>query len=54
MEQKMNSKFIKGSEASGINFMSFVEFQSMENTVRKSHIEALHKMKDFWYFIITV
>lgn len=31
-----------------MNFVSMVEYQSLENGVRKNHVQTLQEIRDFW------
>ncbi len=39
---------LKGQEEDEMNYISMVEFQSLESRVRKYHFIALQELRDFW------
>ena len=41
----------KGEEEDEMNYISMVEFQSLESRVRKYHFLTLQELRDFWQSI---
>lgn len=50
-KQNSKKKGLTGEDEDEMNFISMVEYQSLENGVRKYHVLALQELKEFWYRI---
>jgi hypothetical protein len=37
-----------GDDDDEMNFISMVEYQSLENGVRKNHVQLLQELREFW------
>jgi hypothetical protein len=47
-DKQAMSRNLKGGEDDEMNYISMVEFQSLESRVRKYHFIALQELRDFW------
>ena len=39
-------------EEEEMNYISMVEYQSLENGVRKNHVQLLQELREFWYALL--